>query len=452
MSSSRIDLAVSLAEHGANFPSDAVDRHTADRLAANLLDVLAVTLGGVDAEGLGAVRSFLRDTSAVGAAVVVGTADRLAAPAAAFANATAAHALEFDDALDDGGGMHAGPSVHAAALAVADSIGGVSGVEYVAATAVGLDVAVRLALAPTEDFGWHRASVFSVFGATVAASRILRLDAERTRSALGLALSQSSGTRQALTDGASGNRVHTGLAARNAVTAVYLAAAGIGGAQDVFEGANGFFPLYQRNAYDRDVVLEGLGSVLLSSRISEKPYPGGRFAHAFIEAALSLRTELGTGAAIEAVRAHLPPALVRAGGGSAPFPTGWRATYSFRYAVALALVTGAAPIRAFVEPESVDPRVRDVFDRIAIVEDLAGRPRGLLEVVGAASTVRREIGIAKGSPHDPLSRDELLAKFWNCFDFAGGPIPRPAAQRVIELVGVLSTLDSTSQITGLLGA
>lgn len=446
------DLAASLAEHAATFPVGAVDAHTAERLAANLLDVLGVTLGGVNAEGLAAVRSFLRDTSAIGRGVVIGTNDRLAAPGAALANATAAHALEFDDALDAGGGMHAGPSVHAAALAVADSIGGVSGAEYVAATAVGLDVAVRLALAPTEDFGWHRASVFAVFGATVAAGRILRLDAERMRSALGLALSQASGTRQALTDGASSNRAHTGFAARNAVTAAQLAAAGIIGAQDVFEGANGFFPLFQRNAYDRDVVLDGLGAELLSSRISEKPYPGGRFAHAFLEAALAMRAELGADEPIVAVRAHVPAELVRAAGGSAPFPEGWRATYSLRFAVALALVTGAAPIGAFIAPELVDARVRDVFERVTIEEDVGGHPFGLLEVVGAHATAQREVGIAKGNPENPLTREELLTKFWDCYEFAGQPVPRVAAERVIELVAGLPTLDSTSRITALLGA
>lgn len=52
--------------------------------------------------------------------------------------------------------MHAGVAVHSAARAVADELGDVSGAEYAAAVSVGLDVAVRLALAPTQDFGWHR--------------------------------------------------------------------------------------------------------------------------------------------------------------------------------------------------------------------------------------------------------------------------------------------------------
>ena len=171
------DLSAALARHAAQYPSDALDDATISHLQANLLDVIGVTLGGVNAAGLPELREFLRQTSSRGRCVLLGTADRLSAPAAAFVNAAAAHALEFDDAFDAGGGMHAGPVVHSAALAVADELGGVSGTDYLGAVAVGLDVAVRVAAAPTVDFGWHRASVFSIFGATVAAGRLIGLDA-----------------------------------------------------------------------------------------------------------------------------------------------------------------------------------------------------------------------------------------------------------------------------------
>jgi hypothetical protein len=120
--------------------------------------------------------------------------------------------------------------------------------------------------------------------------------------------------------------------------------------------------------------------------------------------------------------------------------------------VALALVTGAAPIGAFIAPELVDARVRDVFERVTIEEDIGGHPFGLLEVVGAHATAQREVGIAKGNPENPLTREELLTKFWDCYEFAGQPVPRVAAERVIELVAGLPTLDSTSRITALLGA
>jgi 2-methylcitrate dehydratase PrpD len=442
------DLSEALAEHAATFPSDGVDAQTLAHLKANLLDVVGVTLGGVNAEGLAQTREFLRATSASGASVVFGTADRFAAPGAALANTRAAHALEFDDALDEGGGMHAGPPVHASALAVADSLGGVSGAEYLAATAVGLDVAVRIALAPTQDFGWHRASVFSVFGATLAAGRLLRLVVEQMRNALGLALSQASGTRQSLQDRALSTRLHTGFAARNAVTAALLAQAGISGSQRIFEGANGFFPLFQRDAYNRDVVMEGLGAALLSSRISTKPFPGARTVHAFVEAALAIGADAG-GEAIDRVVVHVPIGAAVANGEE--YPTTFAATYSLRYSVALALATGDAPIGAFVDPRSAPPTVSDLYTRITGVADQDGSAPGAIEVVLADGRVmRRSVGIAKGSPLNPLSRDELLAKFWRLFEYAGESIPRAAATDAVVLIGQFETVASTATLTELL--
>ena len=57
-----------------------------------------------------------------------------------------------------------------------------------------------------------------VFGATVAAGRLLDLSVEQMRNALGLALSQASGTRQPIFEASLATRLHTGFAARNAVT------------------------------------------------------------------------------------------------------------------------------------------------------------------------------------------------------------------------------------------
>jgi 2-methylcitrate dehydratase PrpD len=442
------DLSLALSEHAVAFPADALDEATLEHLRANLLDVVGVTLGGVNAEGLDAIRSFLHVTSSLGPAVVIGTGDRLAAPGAALANASAAHALEFDDAFDEGGGMHAGPPVHATALAVADSLGGVSGQDYLAAVAVGLDVAVRLALAPTHDIGWHRASVFAVFGATVAAGRLLGLDVEQTRNALGLALSQASGTRQPIQEATLATRLHTGFAARNAVTAALLAQAGITAAHEAFEGPNGFFPVFQQGAYDRSVILAGLGEKLLSSRISTKPFPGGRFVHALVEAALVLRAEAPEDP-VERARLYVHPSLL--GFGTNGWPVGRQATYSLPFGVALVLATGEAPIDAFVHPSTVEASVRPLFERVTVVEDTTGSEHGVVEVTHASGRLgRREAERASGHPGRPLTDEARLDKLWALYEQGGRPIERASLEKVIDLTARFEQVASTSELTSLL--
>ena len=444
------DLSVPLARHAAGYPSGALDDATISHLQANLLDVIGVTLGGVNATGLPGLREFLGQTSSGGRSVLIGTATQLTAPAAAFANAAAAHALEFDDAFDAGGGMHAGPVVHSVALAVADDLGGISGTEYLGAVAVGLDVAVRLAAAPSADFGWHRASVFSVFGATVAAGRLIGLDAPAMRHALGLALSQASGSRQSIRDGSLSTRLHTGFAARNAITAAFLARAGFTGAAQIFDGPDGFIPLFQRGEFRRELVLDGLGEQLQSSRISTKPFPGGRPTHALLEAALELRGELGE-QDIEEVVVHAPPALSAQAG--AAFPTTFAATYSLPYAIALALATGGAPIAAFVEPLAAPASVRAVYARIRIVDDESGSTHGVVEVRDRhGRTLRQVASEASGGPSNPLPERARLAKLWSLYEYAGQPFGPDALREVISLVAHLTGLASTSKLTQLLAA
>ena len=444
------DLSAPLARHAAQYPSDALDDATISHLQANLLDVIGVTLGGVHAAGLPELREFLRQTSSAGRGVLFGTADRLSAPAAAFANAAAAHALEFDDAFDAGGGMHAGPVVHSVALAVADELGGVPGTEYLGAVAVGLDVAVRLAAAPTVDFGWHRASVFSVFGATVTAGRLIGLDAPAMRHALGLALSQASGSRQSIRDGSLSTRLHTGFAARNAITAAFLARSGFTGAAQIFDGPDGFIALFQRGEYRRELVLDGLGEHLQSSRISTKPFPGGRRPTRCSRRRSNCEPSSAARESRRSWCTRLPALAVQAG---AAFPTTFAATYSLPYSIALALATGSAPIAAFVEPLEAPEPVRAMYGRIRIVEDESGSTHGVIEVRDRGGrTLRRVASEASGGPSNPLSERARRAKLWSLYEYSGQPFGQGTLREAISLVERLTELSSTSRLTQLLAA
>lgn len=192
------DLAASLVEHVLSFPATGLTDEVSQHLGLDLADSLAVTLGGSRAEGIAALQQIIQQQYQSGQARVVNSKLSLPAVAAAQLNASAGHALDYDDTLDEGGGMHAGALVHNAVLAVADELGNVSGADYSLAVALGLDVAVRLALAPTQDFGWHRTSAFGIFGVVAALGRLLKLDHSQLRNAFGIAYSQASGNRQCI--------------------------------------------------------------------------------------------------------------------------------------------------------------------------------------------------------------------------------------------------------------
>lgn len=444
------DLAEALAEHAARTPYSAIPDAVLTHLAADLADSLASVLGGFDAPGVAATRAFINETVQPGAAAVFGTAERLPAVFAAQANATAGHALDYDDVLDEGGGMHAGVPVHCSALAIADEIGGVSGAEYLGAVALGLDVAVRLALAPSDDYGWHRTSAFGIFGVTVAAGRLLGLDVLQMRDALGIAFSQASGNRQCIADGALSKRLQSGFGARDGITAVQLARRGLTGARRIFEGVNGFFTLYQRGGYDRDIVLNGLGKEFLSSRIALKPYPCGRPLHAVIDGALAVR---GRAAGREATRVEIGVGPVQFASLSRGYPQDVvQAQFSAPFTAALAFVTGNLSIGAFAEPEGVPQTVKDLFERTTIVAWPADTPGAARVTVFFAdgSSESAEVSVALGHPSRPLSEAQLRAKFLDCNAASGGPLDGQAASHVLALALDIRALPDTHALTAAL--
>jgi 2-methylcitrate dehydratase PrpD len=115
--------------------------------------------------------------------------------------------------LDTGGSIHPGVSVLGAALALCDSLGGVTGKARLSAVALGLDVSCRVALASTVDRGWHRTAVMGVFGAAAASGKLLRLTPEQMLAAFGIAYSHAAGNRQCILDGAPTKRMQAGQAA-----------------------------------------------------------------------------------------------------------------------------------------------------------------------------------------------------------------------------------------------
>lgn len=243
-----------------------------------------------------------------GACSIFGDRRKFTAPAAAELNAALIHSLDFDDTYAPGA-LHPSATVLAATLAVAEQQGA-SGSELLAAVIAGYEAVCRLAVAlgaaDHYDRGFHPTATCGAFGAALAAARILQLDQAQTESALGIALSQTSGSLQFLENGAWTKRFQVGNAARAGVTSAYLAREGYVGAARPLEGTHGFLRAYASHAREEEVVA-GLGSVWRTLDIAVKPYPACRFAHAAIDAVLDLRCQHGFAAdAVEQVVCGLP--------------------------------------------------------------------------------------------------------------------------------------------------
>ncbi len=412
----------------------------------DILDTFGCMLGGSGSPGIDELCRVIGRWGGLEESRVLLRETRLPAPQAALLNASMGHALDFDDTLDSGGSIHPGVSVLAAALAVGDSLGGVSGRDVLLAVALGLDVSCRVALASTLDRGWHRTAAMGVFGAAAAAGKLMDLSADQMLHAFGIAYSHAAGNRQCILDGALTKRMQAGQAASAGVFSVVLAQTGFTGAQNIFNGRFGFFELYQPNGHDAPLLLQDLGRAFRGEALSYKPYPCGRPLHPAIDAALEARAVLEIAGAedIQSVTIEADPAGHSDQFGGAPTkrrPTQVvEAQFAQPFLIATALVHGKVGITEVASLGNTS--VLALSDRIAgAARD--GRPKRPLSI-----TVRRTDGRSVtveatdpiGSPEKPLSDAQFEAKFRDCARNAVRPVPDASVDAALTSIGRLEML------------
>ena len=153
----------------------------------------------------------------------------------------AGHVLDYDDTYA-AGLVHASAPVAPVALLLAAERG-LSLAAALDAYAAGFEATAALARASHPalyERGWHPTSVCGVAGAAVAAARLLGLEPERERTAVGISLLGAGGLQAAF--GTDGKALQVGLAAATGLEAARLSAAGAGVSPDAV--ATGFESAY----------------------------------------------------------------------------------------------------------------------------------------------------------------------------------------------------------------
>ena len=433
-----------------DLPAEAVER-----AKVFILDSLGVGIAGSSVPHADALLAIARHWGERAEVPVWGRAARLPAAGAAFLNAWQMHNQEFD-CLHEGAVVHAMASVLPAALAVAETRGGVSGKDLIVAVAVGCDIAATLGLAARTGMRFFRPATAGGFGAVAAAGRLLGLDAAALQRAFAFQLAQASGTMQAHLEGSPILPMQVGLNARAALTACELARLDLTPLREVFEGPFGYLQLFEA-AWDLDALRDELGRRWRIAEFSHKPYPAGRATHAGIEGVMALRAEAGFKPNdVAAVHISAPPLIVRLVGRpdmAAPEPS--YARLCMAYAVAKVLQHGALDLSHFRGPALADPvthalaaLVRTEPDGNADANALA--PQTVSVRLTDGRTLRWHCAAMLAHPSRPLDHAAHLAKFRRCWSLAAEALPEPDAERLIALADGLERLDDLRSLTALL--
>lgn len=201
----------------------------------SILDYIGTATYGTGSELGKMMIEFVQEQGGNPQARIIGTKIKTSSSNAAFANGTTGHSEDFDDLGGCGG--HPATVLTPTVLALADELH-LSGKDVLTAWAVGYEVGTRLSTYNNTDKDWHPTAIYGTMAAAAAAAKLLKLDTQKTRMALGIAGSEAGGLRRNF--GTMTKPFHPGQAARNGVIAAKLAAKGFTSDPEIIEGRQGY--------------------------------------------------------------------------------------------------------------------------------------------------------------------------------------------------------------------
>ncbi len=437
-------LAARFAKLGYNDITPA-SRHAVKRL---LLDYLGVALAGSQSESGEIARRFAREqgaTSGKAGAQLIGDKARSSMATSAFANAISSHSIELDD-IDVLALFHFSPPVYSSALAVADAKN-VSGKQLVVALAAGCEMMERASRAANNSLrnrSFHTTPTCGVFGATIAAAKLLKLTPAKITNALGMAGAQASGLME-MYGPSMQKRFNPGPTARNGVTAALMAQLGFTGADTIFEGERGFLKAFTDKSFP-EALIEGINQPY-ELLIEFKPYSCARPIHNAIDCALAVRAQPGFDvAAVQTIHFTRHPDWALYHQNPAP-RTYHEAQVSLPFSVAVALLEGQALLKQYSDRNIRNAKVRHLSDVTRIAVD-ASLPRGvsckMIATLKDGRNFTSQIDYPKGSIQNPMNDQELLAKFTSL------AAPVIGAKRAGALADAVMTIEKSPDVSRVL--
>ncbi len=334
---------------------------------------------------------------------------------AAFLNGGLGNIYEMDD-VHRASILHVGDVVMPAALSVAQETGAAP-IDLLDAIVGGYEITLRIGIAASANgySSWYNSGTCGVFGAAYAAGKLYGLTDDQLADALGQAGMLASGIWQCRLEPTFSKQLATSHAAQSGVIAARLGATGFPGAKKILEGELGFFKSYYP-ASDPSAVLQEADGEWLIREVSFKPWPACRHAHPAIEAARAAATEIGP-EQIASVTVDTYTAALDFCDNADP-QSDHEARFSLQHCVAVSLLRGEPQLRDSEQEARDDRAISALRKRIHLRED-SDLSNAFPAMMGSrisveladGTMIERAVETAKGDPENPMTCDELDAKF-----------------------------------------
>jgi 2-methylcitrate dehydratase PrpD len=412
--------------------------------AACVLDTIGcMVAGSMTAEAAALLAAERRAAVGQGGARLPGFAGTLPEEAAARVMGFAGDVFELNDLI----GGHASIGTVAAVLALGGARGA-DGAALLVAAAAGIEISTRIhdafyaRMKPYTDVGMAPVGIPNSFGAAAAAARLIGLGREGLAHAMAISGALAGWCPAEVIFGDGGTvkpMLFGGQPAATAITAARYAAAGLTGPLALLEGERGYF---RTAASGFDVAELAPPGPWHLENPRRKQHACCGYIHAVLDMVATLRRTHGAARLRDAaIRIRMPAYIIPAISKQHPPATPNEARFHTQYCVALA----AAGVDAIAPAHSADvarhlarPEIQALMQAVEIAVEPAFRhyEECALEVIPRDGSPPLALAgqAAKGSPANPLTPEDVAAKFVALVE---GRMPRGAAdayaRRVLEL-------------------
>ena len=449
-----------IAEFVSGLKYEAIPAEVRHRAKLLMLDSLGCALYGADLQWCRMLQDSLTKVDSTRECSVWGTKKKLSAPHAALVNGTAVQGFELDD-VHRAGVLHVGAVVLPALIPIAETKGGMSGKEFLTSAIAGYEIGPRVGLCMGPGHigsGWHSGATLGVFSAAAGAARGLKLNADKTVHALGIAGTQAAGL-MAAQFGAMVKRMHAGRASQSGLYGALFAASGFTGIVNVLESEYGGFCTtmsQSKTNFDLKELTAGLGSTWQTMGVALKFYACVGSNHTTLDAIREMQAERPFGAK------DVKKVVVR-GSQVTMEHVGWKyvpqgltsAQLNLPYCVATWLLDGDCFVDQFTEKKVADKARMALAEKVEVQEDKEITAKGakfrhMVHVeahLNDGTVMKRTMEAARGSEKKFASDADIVEKFEK---LAGKALPKAQVAKLRDAMLNMESLKDAGVLAKLL--
>jgi 2-methylcitrate dehydratase PrpD len=431
---------------------DAIPSQAVDRVRHLVLDSIGNQFAGMAAPTGARLIRWVQAQGGTPICSVTAQAFRTTPALATLVNAAASHALENDDIATFS--SHPNSPLTAAALALGQQLCS-SGRDVIAAWAIGWEVTaqtMKVCIGPRGNElinrGWFNQGFQETLGVAALAARLLCLDVDQTRAALGLAASAMAGLMK--NRGTDTKGLTAGSAAMHGIMAGQLAELGFTADPDILDGELGVARLLGLEQGDPERVLDGLGTWDLATRGSTiRLHACCGAAHWSMDAMQRIVRTNGVKAEdIDTIEVEIPAFLTDMVPIHEP-ASGLQAKYSLEYDVAVIAIDGRAGIHQYTDEAVRRPEAQRLMKRVKTVPTDGPVQSRVVVTLSDGNRFDETVNRSHGNPADPLSEEERLGKFEECAGTLAGDVQR---KRIAALTAGLAELADVGELAAALAS